>query len=600
MKNLFSFERGWFWLVVLMLRLPAAQAQAPGWNQLALPLSSPTGATFIVASAFDASGNIYIMGLTRGTSTFGSTSFNLAQGDAYVAKWSPTSGFVWVVRCGGAAGSSDLDNSYIRPSSLAVQGNSVYIGGLYSGSTAAFGPTILPNGGQFLYTTNSFVAKITDAGASASFAWATRLSYAPTADGFSLATLGASSSGIYAAGYFVGATFAVGSTTLTNAGSAGLGDVYLAKLTDAGTSGSVTWAQRAGGPFNDQAKALAVRGNQVYLTGVTNSPTAVFGNASAPAIGAFNPNVFVARLTDSGPAGSFDWVARAGSAAVPSQVTPTTLALSGTSIYVGGIYAGDATFGANALPTIPLPRANVFVAKLADAGSSGSFQWGLAGGSAKADYVGGLAANGGNVYVGGRFTGPAATFGPTVLINPSQPTTLASAVYVAKLTDAGPSGAWAWAQQGGGVGGNATICQDDATGLLLGAGRGYLVGNLSVLGNTTAPVSTVATFGSQVQTVPGSFHPYIASWLDNGLLATAPGKAAAPLGLWPNPAHGAATVRLPAGTDAVPLLLLDGLGRLVRRYPAPTEAETLLDLRGLPAGLYLLQVGSARQRLTVE
>ena len=46
--------------------------------------------------------------------------------------------------------------------------------------------------------------------------------------------------------------------------------------------------------------------------------------------------------------------------------------------------------------------------------------------------------------------------------------------------------------------------------------------------------------------------------------------------------------------------LADTLGRLVRRYPAPTPAETLLDLRGLPAGLYLLQVGSARQRLTVE
>jgi len=95
----------------LLSGLGPARAQAPGWSQLALPLSSATGSTFIIASApaQDASGNIYLVGLTRNTSTFGSTSFNLAQTDTYVAKWSPTAGFVWVVRCGGGAGSSDID-----------------------------------------------------------------------------------------------------------------------------------------------------------------------------------------------------------------------------------------------------------------------------------------------------------------------------------------------------------------------------------------------------------------------------------------------------------------------------------------------------------
>ena len=604
MKHFFSLSavRLALFTQLVLVSFGSAHAQAPGWSQLALPLSSATGATFIVASALDASGNIYLMGLTRSTSTFGSTSFNLPQTDAYVAKWNPTSGFVWVVRCGGAAGSSDLDNSYIRPTSLAVQGNSLYIGGTYAGATAAFGPTILPSGGQFLTTTNSFVAKITDAGASASFTWATRLSYAPTssANGFSLAALGASSSGIYAAGYFAGATFAVGGTTLTNGGNVGNGDIYLAKLTDAGASGSVTWAKQAGGLYNDQAKALAVRGNTVYLTGFTNSPTADFGGVSALAIGAFNPNAFVARLTDNGPAGTFDWVARAGSSAL-SNVQPTALALTGTSVYIAGTYLGDATFGSSNLPTMPFTGGdvNLFVAKLSDAGSSGSFQWGQAAGSAKADFVSSLAASGSGVYVGGRFTGPAATFASTVLTNPSQPTTLASAVYVAKLTDAGANGAWAWAQQGGGVSGNATICQDEATSVLLGGSRGYLLGSLSTLGNTAVPISTLVTFGSQVQTVPGSVHPFIASWLDNSLLATAPGKVAAPLNLWPNPAHDEATVRLPAGAERTPLLLLDGLGRVVRRFAAPATGATdaVLDLRGLPVGQYVLRGAGRAQRL---
>ncbi len=594
--------------IFLLLMWGRATAQAPGWSQLALPLSSATGAPSIIASApaQDGSGNIYIMGMTRGTSTFGSTSFNLPQTDTYVAKWNPASGFVWVVRSGGGAGSNDLDNSYIRPSSLAVQGNSVYVGGLYSGATATFGTTVLPNGGSAYFTSNSFVAKIADAGASASFGWATRLSFTQTAaaTAFDLHTLGASSGGVYAAGYFAGATFAVGGTMLTNSGNAGNGEIYLAKLIDAGTSGSVNWAQAAGGLYNDQATAVAVRGNTVYLTGFTNSPTATFGGASAPAIGTFNPNAFVARLTDNGPAGTFNWVTRAGSTAL-SNVQPNALALSGTSVYVAGRYTGDATFGSSSLPTVPFTGGdlNVFVAKLTDAGSSGSFQWGLAAGSAKSDMVGGLAASGNSVYVGGSFAGPAATFGPTVLTNPSQPTVQASAVYLAKCTDTGASGAWAWAQQGGGVNGNATINSDVANGIVLGAGRGYLVGTLFGLDNTVTPPTTVATFGSQVQTVPGNIHPFIVTWLDNTLLAATPAVAARPaLSLWPNPAHGTATVHLTAGAEVGPLLLLDNLGRVVRRFaiPAIGTTDARLDLYGLPPGQYVLRGVGRAQHLAVE
>jgi len=592
------------WL--LLASLGTARAQAPGWSGLALPLSSPTGMTFITASALDANGNIYLLGMTQNTVTFGSTTFNLPYRDTFVAKWNPTSGFVWAVRCGGAAGSSDRNNSLIRPSSLAVQGNAIYIGGDYLDATAAFGPTILLNGVPSSNTANTFVAKLTDAGTSASFTWATRLSYDPQI-ACSLDALGVSGGSVYAAGSFSGTTLAVGGITITNANSPGVGaDIYLAKLTDIGASGSVTWAKQAGGLRADQATTLAVRGNQVYLAGNTNSPTITFGSVNVPGIGTFATNAFVARLTDSGPTGIFDWAARAGSpSSTFSIIEPKALALSGNNIYLAGSYAGDATFGLSTLPTIPTTGANlndIFVAKLTDAGSSGSFQWGLAAGSANFDFVRGLAANGRSVYVGGRFAGPAATFGSTVLTNPSQPSTLASAVYVARLTDAGTSGAWAWAQQGGGIGGNATYCYDDAASVLLGTGRGYLVGALMNSGNTVTPISTTATFGSQVQTGPGRFHPFIATWTDNTLLAAAPAKSAAPLSLWPNPAHGTATVRLPAGAEVGPLLLLDGLGRVVRRFPAPASGatEALLDLRGLPAGQYVLRGAGRAQRLSVE
>ncbi|MBJ6108150.1 T9SS type A sorting domain-containing protein [Hymenobacter sp. BT523] len=70
--------------------------------------------------------------------------------------------------------------------------------------------------------------------------------------------------------------------------------------------------------------------------------------------------------------------------------------------------------------------------------------------------------------------------------------------------------------------------------------------------------------------------------------------------LFPNPAHGTATLRLSAGAPRQSLTLTDALGRVARCYPAPAGAEAVLDLRGLPAGVYVLRCGQVSQRLVVE
>lgn len=70
--------------------------------------------------------------------------------------------------------------------------------------------------------------------------------------------------------------------------------------------------------------------------------------------------------------------------------------------------------------------------------------------------------------------------------------------------------------------------------------------------------------------------------------------------LFPNPAHSTATLHLPATAPRQPLTLTDAVGRLVRQYPAPTGPEAVLDLRGLPAGVYLVRCGQLSQRLVVE
>ena len=83
-------------------------------------------------------------------------------------------------------------------------------------------------------------------------------------------------------------------------------------------------------------------------------------------------------------------------------------------------------------------------------------------------------------------------------------------------------------------------------------------------------------------------------------LAAAAALTAAEVSLYPNPAHGAFAVQVPAvaGATAVQATLLNALGQAVRRQAAalPASGATLtVETDGLAAGVYTLrlQVGTA-------
>ncbi len=76
--------------------------------------------------------------------------------------------------------------------------------------------------------------------------------------------------------------------------------------------------------------------------------------------------------------------------------------------------------------------------------------------------------------------------------------------------------------------------------------------------------------------------------------ATDPAANAAQPHIWPNPTSGALHVEVPRETTGtLTLTLLDALGRAVRTeavaVAAPGRTRAVLDVRGLPAGLYLLR-----------
>jgi len=487
-------------LLLLLLAGPAARAQAPAWQTAVTAFQNNFISSQIRATAADASGNVYVAGNFTGTIVLGSIGLTSAgNNDAFVAKWSSASGtFVWAQRAGGP-----LDD---YGTGVAVSGASVYLTGYFMG-TAAFG----------------------------------------------------------------------GTAPLVSAGGT---DVFVAKLADAGPAGSFVWAQRAGGPGSEQANAVAVQGANVYLTGYFTG-TAAFGG-TAPLVSAGGTDVFVAKLTDAGTAGSFTWAERGGGVINDAA---TAVAVSGANVYIAGNFTLTVSFGSAFL--VSAGYADAFVAKLIDAGPAGSFVWAQRGGGPNFDVAHGAAVSGANVYVVGQFE-TTASFGPTVLTGTGYD------VFVAKFIDAGPAGSVAWAQRGGGPN------FDVAYGVAVSGANVYAAGY----------VVPPASFGPFAFAAPTNTNVgFLASMRDPTLTATRSALSAESVTLAPNPAHGMATVRLPAvpGTATATLTLLDALGRAVRTQQVPlaavgTTAE--VPLAGLAPGLYRLRVQAggqqASQALAVE
>ena len=525
----------------------------------------------------------------------------------------------------GAAGSSQ-----VYESATDASGN-LYLTGVFTGTVSFGSTTLTATGGA-----DVFVARWNPA--TSTFAWAKQAGGSGSDYGYGIAVSGGN---VYISGVFISPTAVFGNTSLVNASSAALSDVFVAKLTEAGV---FVWAYRAGSNTIDTNTAVAVSGSSVYLSGSFNGPTANFGSvALSNSSTAYTSEGFVAKLLDAGPSAAFVWAQRFGGAASEDCYG---LAVSGSNVYVAGAFAQTAEFGGTVLTSVA--NTDIYVAKLLDTGLTASFQWAQRAGGGGQDVVNFLTASGSSVYVAGSFNtlsapGISATFGSTTLSSAAT-----GDAFVAKLTDAGTASSFAWALQAGNQGNNLNgeIWEVKASGsnlFVLGSFSGVTRGfgsttfsstgtadifltklldtgsgpttawtqraggpNLEAgyalsLSNGTVYVggytTGTATFGSH--TLPNT------GLLDTGFLATLADAAALPtimpsaqaggIGLFPNPARSTTAVQLPTGLAAGPatLTLLDAVGRVVRTctaLPAVGTTQTTLDVAGLAPGVYTLRI----------
>jgi hypothetical protein len=555
-------------LLALLLSGLTARAQAPAWQMAEASTQGLRSFSRATATATDASGNVYLAGNFYNPISMGGITLTTYSDGGFIAKWSPAShSFVWIKETGTI--------SNIKVTGLAVAGSNVYMAGTFGGSLT-IGSTTLTSAGSY----DSYVAKLNDAGSTASFEWAQRVGGIGTDSIQALAVRGSS---VYVGGSFDGPSCTLGSLTLGNT-SPGSNDGFVAKLSDTGSTASFDWAQQVGGASNDAIRALAVSGSSVYAAGSFAGPAISFGSSSLSNAAPATSEGFVTKLNDAGSSSSFVWAQGLGG---PGIDNATALAVAGTNVYVAGTFERNASFGSASLSSAGMGDA--FVAKLSDAGTSATFAWAQSAGGPHSDYAKALAVRGTTLFLGGDFESYTAHFGLTTLAHNGGPE-----LFVAQLSDLGSTGIFSWAQQALSMGLEST------TALSLGVDRLYVVGY----------IEPATEFGSiSIPYYRGGTVAFLASLPAPTLTATRAAQGSLALALAPNPAHSTATVQLPAvpGAPQVLLTLTDALGRVVRRHTLPLPAAGLqheLNLSGLAPGIYALraQAGGAYalHRLVVE
>lgn len=513
----------------------SATAQPIGW----LWAQSGNGAEYDEAKAVttDASGNVIVVGYFASDAiTFGNiTLTNNTPGfdDLFVVKYDPAGNVLWARSIGG-----DFDDKAFAVATDA-DGNIHVAGNFYSTSITV---------GNYTFTNAGAVGDIVlvKYDPDGAVLWATREGAAGLEIPYAIAVDDAGNFTV--AGRFSSNSVTFGTTTLQQAGSM---DVFVVKYDAAGT---VLWAQGAGGGSNDEAYALAVRGDGDLIVAGYYTQEADFGSITLPSPG--QANIFLARCDAT--TGSFLWATAVGS---DGDERALAIALDAAdNIYAAGYFQSSSLdFGSTTL--LSTATDNGFVARFTAAGAPVWAQ-GLNGRSK----VQGIAVSNNAVHACGTFRNDPLTYANDVL-----PLSGAADLFLLR-SDLDGNAQWATKQTADGESGEiANALAADGQGRLVIAGG--FDSDLLTFGNTQLAVSDGYDMFVIHSTDPGSGFP------------EAPGTVA--ITLFPNPVASTLTVRADRTLRDAHIAVMDAVGRTVMQRNMPgTVLE--LDLGALANGPYVV------------
>ncbi len=258
------------------------------------------------------------------------------------------------------------------------------------------------------------------------------------------------------------------------------------------TATALSRASSTGSACRNTGTAADASGN-IYVVGDFYG-TVSFGSTTLTSLG--NSDAFIAKWSTT--ANRFMWAVRAGGQNGDGALS---VAVAGANVYVTGSFnSRTADFGALTLTNISTSiYSDIFIAKLTD---TGTFVWALPAGGANADLPQNIAVEGSNVYVTGRFTSATASFGNTVLTNAVG--AYSYDAFVTKVTDAGPTASFTWAQQVGGTG------FDSISGLAVIGSSIYLGGIFD------GPTTSLGSLSLSNTTTDGKVDGFVAKLTDGG------------------------------------------------------------------------------------
>ncbi|UOQ53973.1 T9SS type A sorting domain-containing protein [Hymenobacter cellulosivorans] len=546
-------------LSTILLAALTAQAQtAPTWT-MAKRLTSggpdPTrNGAAVDGLRTDASGNVFTVGDFHGTLDLGGTTFSTMPSvagdyDSYLAKYNATGTLLWAKHLNGA-----YHETVGTALAVDAAGNT-YLTGSFYGSITIEGTTLTdPTYTAGGYQLNGYVAKFAPAG---NLLWIKRIGsttssqgnaagQAITMDGAGNVVLTASFSG----------SVTLGTTTLNSTENPAFSypsqDLLLAKLDPQGT---VLWARNDGGTGSEWPQDITVDGaDNIYLGGSIQG-NAAFGTIRLTASDMNSDGA----LVKFSPAGTPQWAVK----------LPATVTSLGRNIvrHVSTDLAGNVSLVGEVEED--LPSGDMYRAVVARYTTQGTLAWSHLSTPSEANYNVSIVVDGaGNSYVGYPFMTSVNWAG--VSLTASAPNIVNCAIF--SLTPQGTP-RWSLRNDSGDIGPNALSL--DQNGLLYvgGAANGPVqLGNLQLAANSA------------------NYEPFFAR-LSNVTLATKPAQSLAALALYPNPAKNAATVSLPARSEAGTVVVRDLTGRLVQQVSfAAAATQVPLPLKTVSAGLYTVQV----------